>query len=419
MEPCYMDKAEAKDEEDEVEHVSELSECLPFWTGGQMPFTVSTKTQYATEMLCHERYDDFETRRQMTSPKIIRSRTARFFLHGFEAIPSSYSSLDASHPWLCFWILHGLNIIGAPIPKKVADAAISILRSCQVDSGGFGGGVGQSPHLAATYAACMALSSIGTDEALSVIDVAGIKRYLERMRQPSGAFTISEDGEEDTRSAYCAIAVAVLLDIPLDPLFEFTAEWLMDCQTYEGGFGAFPGSEAHGGYTYCAFASLYLLEKPFLCDLNRLTRWLVFRQMRYEGGFQGRTNKLVDSCYSFWQGAVFPLLRQVHESLRKNDPVDIGNMLFDRTALQGYVIICCQNIDGGFCDKPGKASDYYHACYALAGAAVAQHSLIGDTECIFGSEANRLQEIHPAFNLTCRSFEYAHNFFKSIKAQLK
>ena len=23
--------------------------------------------------------------------------------------------------------------------------------------------------------------------------------------------------------------------------------------------------------------------------------------MRLEGGFQGRTNKLVDSCYSFWQ----------------------------------------------------------------------------------------------------------------------
>ena len=24
-------------------------------------------------------------------------------------------------------------------------------------------------------------------------------------------------------------------------------------------------------------------------------------QCRLEGGFQGRTNKLVDSCYSYWQ----------------------------------------------------------------------------------------------------------------------
>jgi prenyltransferase beta subunit len=30
--------------------------------------------------------------------------------------------------------------------------------------------------------------------------------------------------------------------------------------------------------------------------------------MSVEGGFQGRTNKLVDSCYSFWQGSLFSLL---------------------------------------------------------------------------------------------------------------
>jgi len=30
--------------------------------------------------------------------------------------------------------------------------------------------------------------------------------------------------------------------------------------------------------------------------------------MRLEGGFQGRTNKLVDSCYSYWMAALFPIL---------------------------------------------------------------------------------------------------------------
>lgn len=38
-------------------------------------------------------------------------------------------------------------------------------------------------------------------------------------------------------------------------------------------------------------------------------KWAVNRQMRYEGGFQGRTNKLVDSCYSFWQGATIPIIQ--------------------------------------------------------------------------------------------------------------
>jgi len=30
--------------------------------------------------------------------------------------------------------------------------------------------------------------------------------------------------------------------------------------------------------------------------------------MPLEGGFQGRTNKLVDSCYSYWMAALFPMI---------------------------------------------------------------------------------------------------------------
>jgi Prenyltransferase and squalene oxidase repeat len=42
--------------------------------------------------------------------------------------------------------------------------------------------------------------------------------------------------------------------------------------------------------------------------LDCLEWWLCNRQMRLEGGFQGRTNKLVDGCYSFWQGGTAALL---------------------------------------------------------------------------------------------------------------
>lgn len=69
--------------------------------------------------------------------------------------------------------------------------------------------------------------------------------------------------------------------------------------------------EAHGGYTFCAFAALVMMEKAKLCDLDLLLKWAANRQMIVEGGFQGRTNKLVDSCYSFWQGGVFPLLHEL------------------------------------------------------------------------------------------------------------
>lgn len=32
-----------------------------------------------------------------------------------------------------------------------------------------------------------------------------------------------------------------------------------------------------------------------------------------EGGFMGRTNKLVDGCYSYWVGALFPLLATLQQ----------------------------------------------------------------------------------------------------------
>ena len=50
----------------------------------------------------------------------------------------------------------------------------------------------------------------------------------------------------------------------LPVLFSFS------CQTYEGGFSAVPGTEAHGGYTFCGFAASLLLNKISLCNVQGL-----------------------------------------------------------------------------------------------------------------------------------------------------
>ena len=64
---------------------------------------------------------------------------------------------------------------------------------------------------------------------------------------------------------------------------------------------------------------------------------------------QGRTNKLVDGCYSFWQGGIFPLL---HKMLSESPDSSVvaslpQHWLFDQGALQEYLLICCQvwNVD--------------------------------------------------------------------------
>ena len=59
-----------------------------------------------------------------------------------------------------------------------------------------------------------------------------------------------------------------------------------------------------GGSTFCGVASLVLmgrLETTFSpLERRGLQRWCLRRQ---QTGFQGRPNKPVDTCYSFWIGA--------------------------------------------------------------------------------------------------------------------
>lgn len=77
----------------------------------------------------------------------------------------------------------------------------------------------------------------------------------------------------------------------------------LNIQTYEGAFGQNPDAEAHGGSTFCAVASLYLMKKLDQLGterLDRLRRWCINRQTT---GFSGRVNKPWDTCYSFWIGA--------------------------------------------------------------------------------------------------------------------
>lgn len=171
------------------------------------------------------------------------------------------------------------------------------------------------------------------------------------------------------------VAVATLTGVLTDELRAGTAEWIGRCQTYEGGLGGEPGLEAHGGYTFCGAAALSLLGRLDALRARPLLSWLSSCQKRLEGGFHGRTNKLVDGCYAFWQGAAIavaqPLCAQASGApLACAD----GGWLFDQTALQDYLLICAQPERGGMRDKPGKEPDFYHTCYCLSGLAVAQHS---------------------------------------------
>ncbi len=94
-------------------------------------------------------------------------------------------------------------------------------------------------------------------------------------------------------------------------------------------------------------------------DIKRLTAWLSARQYAPEGGFSGRTNKLVDGCYSHWVGGCFPLIEaslSASDDAAKHGLPPVTESFFHREGLIRYILSCCQDQSkrGGLRDKPEK-----------------------------------------------------------------
>ncbi|ELU41244.1 farnesyltransferase subunit beta [Rhizoctonia solani AG-1 IA] len=328
-----------------------------------------------------------------TSVKLDRPAHARWaYTSLIQGLPGRYTSQDASQPWLIYWALQTLTCLGVQLDPATKQRTIDTIIANQHPDGGFGGGP-------------------------DIRDLRhGFSRqkcyeFFMRMKQPDGSFVVNKDAEVDVRGTYCLLVVATLLDILTPELVEGTSEFLRSCQTYEGGFASSSHpyyspedgkpqvlseirptlGEAHGGYTSCAIASWILLQpyqKPEDPKVNvkKLVRWATGMQgLPIEGGgFRGRTNKLVDGCYSWWIGGLEPLLLEllglgndegetevVSHVTEETDNAPMA--LFDKTSLQRFTLVSSQLSSGGLRDKPGKAADLYHTAYNLAGYSTAQH----------------------------------------------
>ena len=96
--------------------------------------------------------------------------------------------------------------------------------------------------------------------------------------------------------------------------------------------------------------------------MPRLVSWLSSRQYAPEGGFCGRTNKLVDGCYSHWVGACWPLIEASMQGSSGATPASDNDKssgassrdLYDREGLIRYILCCGQDLSGrgGMRDKP-------------------------------------------------------------------
>ncbi|KAJ6096643.1 hypothetical protein N7486_007389 [Penicillium sp. IBT 16267x] len=325
-------------------------------------------------------------------PALQRDAHVAFAYDSLEDYPPSFVILDASRPWMAYWGLASLFLMGED-PTRFRERLSNTLRPAQNPTGGFGGGRGQISHLAGSYAAVLSLAIVGGEDAFALIDRQAMWRWLGRLKQADGGFRVCEGGEKDVRGGYCVMAIIALLDLPielpadcearkagLEKLTDGLAQYMSRCQTYEGGISGSPGVEAHGAYAYCALACLALLGPPEETiprhmDVPMLVSWLSARQYAPEGGFSGRTNKLVDGCYSHWVGGCWPMLQSTLDGKPQGDgpPATTVGHLFSREGLSRYILGCCQSNNGGLRDKPGKHPDSYHTCYVLAGLSAMQH----------------------------------------------
>lgn len=354
-------------------------------------------------------------------------------------LPSHFERLVATQTWCVYWITHSLSLLDkCQVSEPVTDDVISFINECAHEHGGYGGGPGQISHLATTFAAINALITTSSEKALDSIDRAGIVKFLHRMKQADGSFSMHDDGEIDSRATYCALSILKCLNIHDPLLMENLTDWILSCQTYEGGFGSVPGAEAHGGYTFCCVASLSLMDQLHKADIPALARWLANKQLTDEGGFCGRSNKLVDSCYSYWQGAVFVLIHPLLKSLatqssQQNRPQtrssaqnvtdtevsELFNLwMFDSRRLQDYILNNCQADDGMLRDKPGVEPDAYHTCYALSGLSLSQHQPGGSIFDIGAHAINILENTHPIFNLTPENLNHCIQYFQNKRVDV-
>lgn len=346
-------------------------------------------------------------------PKLQREQHATFLKKVLGDYPAQFAAMDAARPWILYWGLQSMTALGLdihPYQKKCVDPRLLPLMLLedlnrirltyyrvahtfsliQHPTGGYGGGYGQLPHLACTYAGILSLAMAGGTVTYESINRKTMWHFLGRMKQADGGFTMCEGGEEDIRGAFCALVVLSLLNLPLDlppdaptrqnGFTSFTdglGAWITTCQSWDGGISAAPGNEAHGAYAFCGLGCLSILGPPTetlpkYLDIPLLIKWLSSRQCTPEGGYNGRTNKLVDGCYSHWVGSCWSLVEAATPNTAN------GTHLWNRSALARYILAAGQDRKGGLKDKPGKSPDAYHTCYNLAGLSAAQNKYVYD-----------------------------------------
>ncbi|KAI1301543.1 Geranylgeranyl transferase type-1 subunit beta [Halotydeus destructor] len=307
--------------------------------------------------------------------KLNREKHISFLKRCLDSLPHSTGSLDTIRLTVAFFAISGLELLDAldtVLKEKDKSDIIKWIYAQQITRengpGAYGFRVAAANgrdngydygHIAMTYSSLATLVVLGDD--LSQVDRESITSRLKELQLENGSFAAVLGSENDIRFVYCACVICHLLNDWSAIDVERATSFISSSLTYEGAFGQGPGCEAHGGSTYCAVASLVLMNtvNKVLDDksVKRVIRWCLMKQV---GGFQGRPNKDADTCYSFWIGATLKLL-DAYQFVNIQDNID-------------FVLATEHHRVGGLAKHPDNFPDFLHTFLGLSGLALIEQS---------------------------------------------
>ena len=265
-----------------------------------------------------------------------------------------------------YWGLTALHLLGQPdaLPRE---GVLDFVFSCLHDDGGFGAAPGHDAHMLYTISAVQILTMTdGFDELEKRLPNGKIQiaRWLAGLQQPNGTFAGDEWRESDTRFLYGAFnALSLLGQMPYQqpdqpPLVDVPAAiaHIRASQNFDGGFGVSPGAETHSGQIFTCLGALTIAGE--LDNVlgeegkDRLGAWLSERQLA-SGGLNGRPEKLVDVCYSWWVMSSMAMIDRLH--------------WIDKAKLTEFILKCQDPEGGGLADRPGDMVDVFHTVFGIAG----------------------------------------------------
>jgi len=325
----------------------------------------------------------------------------KFLMHMLNVLPTPYASQDCNKLTLMYFVVSSLDLLGA-LPEEDKKRIIDYIYSMQVlpdkndknkyiENCGFRGGsffgrpynpecVGceamlhDKSHIAMTYTALAILAICGDD--YSKVERKAITEALKHLQQDDGSFAPVPGGENDMRFIFCASVISYILDDWSGIDIEKTIGYILKSQSYDSAIGQGPCQESHGGSTYCAIASLKLMNQLHrLPRQNELIQWCVERQI---SGFQGRINKPADSCYSFWIGGTLDMLNSYQ--------------LVDYAIVKGFTMTC-ESKYGGFGKSPNTYPDVLHTYMSFCGMSLGGEAGIATIDPMLGFNKKHAERI--------------------------